>query len=111
MSKKQVDGVWVIVCDWEDENGNPCDLGAFGEPQMFVDPDGGKDPEAHYQCGIHHGIIKQEDQPEFQLPEDHPLNDDTLVQDESVELDRQIGPRLKGFKPDLEGSVVKRDGE
>ena len=36
---------------------------------MVVDPDAGEKPEKHYQCGIHHGIVKQEDRPEFQIPE------------------------------------------
>ena len=39
MSKQVVDGVSVIVCDWADENGKACDLGVYGEPRMFVDPE------------------------------------------------------------------------
>lgn len=74
MSKKLVDGIWVVVCDWVDpKTQRPCDFGLDGEPRMFVDPDGGKDPEKHYQCGTHHGIVKQEDRPEFQVPEGHKL--------------------------------------
>jgi hypothetical protein len=111
MSKKLVDGVWVTICDWVDENGSPCDLGAFGEPRMFVDPDGGKDPETHFQCGSHHGVVKQEDKPEFQLPEGHKLNDDALVQDEDADLDKKVGPRLDGFKPDLEKTLRLQDDE
>lgn len=111
MSKKLVGGVWVIACDWVDENGNPCALGAFGEPRMFVDPDGGKEPETHYQCGTHHGVVKQEDKPEFQLPEEHTLNDDTLVQDDDADLDKEVGPRLDGFKPDLEKTLRLLDDE
>jgi hypothetical protein len=79
MSKKLVDGVWVIVCDWVDPTTNKtCDLGAEGDPKMTVDPDGGKDPSAHYQCGIHHGVVKQEDRPEFQVPKGHKLNEEVL---------------------------------
>ena len=71
MSKKQIDGIWVIVCDWVDPGTEErCNLGAEGEPRMFVDPDRGEDPDKHFQCGIHHGILKQEDRPEFQVPEE-----------------------------------------
>lgn len=81
MSKQRVDGVWVIVCDWVDPNtGKPCDLGYEGDPRMAVDPDGGKSPDTHYQCGAHHGIVKQSDKPEFQLPEGHKLNEEVLRQ-------------------------------
>jgi hypothetical protein len=104
MSKKIVDGVWIVVCDWEDENGNPCDLGTFGEPRMFVDPDGGRDPETHFQCGVHHGTVKQVDDPAFQLPDGHKLKDSALVK-EGVGLDKDISVKLDGFKPDLEGKV------
>ncbi len=81
MSKEQVDGVWVEVCDWVDpETGRPCNLGHEGEPRMAVDPDGGKNPGTHFQCGAHHGIVKQEYKPEFQLPEDHKLSEEVLKQ-------------------------------
>ncbi len=82
MSKKIIDGVWVAVCDWVDpETGETCDLGRDewgdpdGSPRMVVDPDGGEDLTRHYQCGIHHGIVKQEDKPEFQIPGGDPLED------------------------------------
>jgi hypothetical protein len=104
MNKKLVDGVWVVVCDWEDENGKVCDLGNFGEPKMFVDPTNGQDPDSHFQCGSHHGIIKQEDDPAFQLPEDHKLQDSTLVKD-GVHPGEDVSVKLDGFKPDVEGKV------
>ncbi len=76
MSKKIIDGVWVAVCDWVDpDTGKTCDLGRDewgdpdGSPRMVVDPDAGQNHERHYQCGIHHGIVKQEDLPEFQIPD------------------------------------------
>jgi len=79
MSTKRVNGVWVIVCDWVDPNtGESCNLGYEGEPRMAVDPDGGKSPSSHYQCGAHHGIVKQAEKPEFQLPEGHKLNEEVL---------------------------------
>ena len=81
MNVKQVDGVWVAICDWVDPGtGKPCDLGYEGEPRMSVDPDGGQNPNTHFQCGSHHGIVKQEFRPEFQLPEDHELNEEVLKQ-------------------------------
>ncbi len=101
MSKKLVDGVWVIVCDWIDEKGIVCDLGVDAEPKMFVDPDGGRNTEMHFQCGSHHGILKQEDRPEYQLPEGHELLENTLVSDEAKDsLDKDVAVRLDGFKPD-----------
>lgn len=75
MSKKLVEGIWVIECDWEE-----CNLGIEGAPAQFVDPDGGKDPNKHFQCGRHHGIIPQAEKPEFQLPEDHVLNVEEIKQ-------------------------------
>lgn len=78
MSTQVVDGVWVIVCDWVDGGGNACTQGRDGGPRMFVDPDGGKKPENHFQCGAHHGVLKQKDKPEFQLPADHTLNEAVL---------------------------------
>ncbi len=104
MSKKLEDGVWVIVCDWVDENGKACDLGAFAEPKMFVDPDGGRTPETHFQCGAHHGIIKQEDDPNFELPEDHKLQESAFVKG-GIGFVKDVAVKLEGFKPDLEGSV------
>lgn len=81
MSKQRVDGVWVVVCDWVDpETNEPCNLGHEGEPRMAVDPDGGRNPDTHFQCGAHHGIVKQEHKPEFQIPEDHKLNEEVLKQ-------------------------------
>jgi len=78
MSKQRVDGVWVIVCDWVDEKGQACTLGRDGEPRMFVDPDAGRSEDLHFQCGLHHGVLKQKDKPEFQLPDDHKLNEEIL---------------------------------
>ena len=75
MSKKLIDGVWIVECDWED-----CTLGMDGEPAQFVDPDGGKDPNKHFQCGRHHGIVPQAEKPEFQLTEDHKLNVEEVKQ-------------------------------
>jgi hypothetical protein len=110
MSKQRIDGVWVIVCDWVDsETGKLCDLGVDGEPKMFVDPDQGKTPDSHYQCGTHHGIIKQEDRPEFQLPEDHKLAEEaesTIVTNENAEPDENLHKiKLEGFKPDVGGRI------
>lgn len=89
MSKKLVSGIWVTQCDWIDpETGNPCDLGYEGDPAQFVDPDGGRDPETHFQCGRHHGIIPQSEQEDFKLPEGHKLNEEVLsssADDVSVE--------------------------
>lgn len=79
MSKQKVDGVWVVVCDWTDpDTGKLCDLGHEGEPRMAVDPDAGQKPDTHFQCGAHHGIVKQEHRPEFQLPKDHKLNKEVV---------------------------------
>jgi len=79
MSKQKVDGVWVVVCDWVDpKSGKLCDLGYEGEPRMAVDPDGGRNPDTHFQCGAHHGVVKQEHRPEFQLPKGHKLNEEIL---------------------------------
>ena len=111
MSKQKVDGVWVIVCDWVDpETKKPCNLGLYNEPKMFVDPDGGRTPETHYQCGIHHGVVKQEDRPEFQVPEGHKQAgegaESTVVTDETVDPDeKRRKVELDGFKPDAAGRV------
>lgn len=79
MSKRLEDGVWVVVCDWKDpQTGKGCNLGLDGLPAMYVDPDGGRNPELHFQCGRHHGIVKQEEKPEFQLPEGHKLNQEVV---------------------------------
>ncbi len=75
MSKKMLDGVWIVECDWKG-----CDLGFEGGPAQFVDPDGGRDPNKHFQCGRHHGVIPQAEKPEFQLPEDHKLNIEEIKQ-------------------------------
>jgi hypothetical protein len=76
---------------------------------MFVDPDGGKNETKHYQCGVHHGIIKQEDRPEYQVPEDHKLaneeKENLLVRDGEAESPENVGIKLDGFKPDVEGHV------
>lgn len=83
MSKQLIEGIWVIVCDWEG-----CSLGQDGAPAQFIDPEGGKNPDSHFQCGRHHGIIPQKERPEFQLPEDHVLNTDVLKQDaEDIEVE------------------------
>ena len=79
MSKKMIDGIWVVECDWSDPGtGALCDLGAGGEPCQFIDPDSGRDPNTHYQCGRHHGIIPQSEDPDFQAPPDMELNEDVL---------------------------------
>jgi len=107
MSKKRVDGTWVIVCDWADPvTKDTCDLGLEGEPRMFVDPDGGQNPETHYQCGSHHGVIKQEDDPDFQLPEGHKLSESTILTNMAVDPDKKRRKvELEGFKPDATGRV------
>lgn len=89
MSKKLVQGVWVIVCDWKNpDTSEGCTLGLDDQPAMFVDPDGGRNPELHFQCGKHHGIIKQEEKPEFQLPEGHKLNQEVVSRNaEDVEIE------------------------
>lgn len=80
MSKKRIDGVWVVECDWVDPNTEEaCTLGADGEPAMFVDPNGGKGADDHFQCGRHHGIIPQAEKEEFQLPPDQEINEDVIV--------------------------------
>lgn len=58
------DGIWVVDCD-------VCG-------KRWFDPEGGKKKEHNFQCGSHHGIVKQKDLPEFQLPEDHKLNIEVL---------------------------------
>ncbi len=79
MSKQLIDGVWVVVCDWVDpETNKPCNLGLEGEPRMVVDPDAGRDGDKHFQCGAHHGVVKQEFKPEFQVPEGHKLNEEVI---------------------------------
>ena len=78
MSKRLQDGVWVIVCDWQDVDGALCSLGADGQPAMFFDPTGGRQAGTHFQCGRHHGIVPQKEKPEFQLPDDHRLNEEVL---------------------------------
>lgn len=109
MSREIVDGVWVIKCDFTDPEGKLCDLGVEGEPAMFVDPTNGNDPDEHFQCGNHHGIFKQEDDPDFQLPEGHKLDDqETVLRQER----NYISPdkiKLDGFVPDVGGRVW--DGE
>ncbi len=104
MSKQLIDGVWVVVCDWKDDAGKSCTLGVYNDPKMFVDPDGGRDPKVHFQCGAHHGVVKQEDDPNFQLPEGHKLQDSTFVK-EGASPNDDVSVKLDGFKPDLEGEV------
>lgn len=88
-------GCWIVKCDWADPvTGETCTLGTDGEPRKFIDPDGGRDPEMHFQCGQHHGYEKQERKPEYQLPEGHKLNQEVIspeaetVEVEEVEDDR-----------------------
>lgn len=82
MSKQVIDGISVIVCDWKDpETGQPCDLGTDNQPAMFVDPEPHHKVERHFQCGRHHGVIPQKERPEFQLPENHKLNEQVLDRD------------------------------
>lgn len=105
MSKKIQDGVWVVVCDWQDpQSQEGCTLGYGGEPAMFVDPEGGRNPEFHFQCGQHHGIIKQEDKEEFQLPPEHKLDENTL-KPQGNHTAEKVGVVLEGFKPDPNGRV------
>jgi len=104
MSREIVDGVWVIKCDFVGQDGNTCSLGVDGDPAMFVDPTGGKDPNEHFQCGSHHGIIKQSDNPDFQLPDDHKLKEpDIVVMDENYVTPDKV--ELDGFKPNAGGRV------
>ncbi len=86
MSKKLVDGVWVVECDWEG-----CNLGKEGKPSQFIAPDGGRDLNKHFQCGRHHGIIPQEEKPEFQLPEDHKLNQEVFTRDAEEITIEEVG--------------------
>lgn len=72
-------GCWVLKCDWVDpETGEACKLGTDGVPATFIDPHAGRNPDNHFQCGRHHGIIPQAERPEFQLPKGHKLNTDEL---------------------------------
>lgn len=103
MSRVLVDGVWVIQCDFVDENGNPCSFGVDGQPAMFVDPTGGQDPNTHFQCGAHHGVVKQSDKPEFQVPEDHKLAETSLVNPNHKSAAKKV--ELEGFRPDPAGRV------
>lgn len=100
MSKKLEGGVWVVICDFVDEDDNPCDLGHEGDPAMFVDPDGGKNPEMHFQCGRHHGIIKQSEKEEYQLPEGVGTHEP-----EGQHTAEKIGVTLDGFEPKVGGKV------
>ncbi len=104
MSKRLEGGVWIIVCDWVDENGKPCDLGHEGEPAMFVDGDAGNNPDLHFQCGRHHDIVKQSEKEEYQLPEGHKLNESSIIP-QGTHTASDIGVELDGFKPDLGGKV------
>lgn len=80
MSKKLMDGVWILVCDWKDpETGTACELGTDEEPAQFVDPDQGRDPDLDFQCGRHHGVVPQAERPEFQLPDGHKLSETVML--------------------------------
>lgn len=77
MVSKLKDGYWVLECDWQDpvtkdrctygrdDDGNPNGL-----PRIVFDPDRGRAPNKHFQCGRHHGIVPQAERPEFQVPKD-----------------------------------------
>ncbi len=93
MNKQLIGGVWILTCDWKNpETGKLCDLGRDdngdpnGEPLMAIDPDGGRNPEKHFQCGRHHGIIPQAEREEFQIPEGHKLFQDEIVVDSGGKL-------------------------
>jgi hypothetical protein len=101
MSKKREGGVWIVSCDFvDDESGKPCDLGHEGDPAMFVDPDGGTNPEMHFQCGKHHGIVKQSEKKEYQLPEGV-----EPIEPQGQHTAEDIGVTLEGFKPEVGGKV------
>jgi len=104
MSKKREGGIWVIVCDWEDKDGTPCNLGFEGDRAMFVDPDAGMSDVNHFQCGKHHGVIKQSEKEEYQLPDGHKLDESTITP-KGLHTAGEIGVELDGFKPDLGGKV------
>ena len=105
MSKKLDAGVWVVVCDWVDpETDAPCNLGHEEMPAMFIDPDRGLKPDTHFQCGSHHGIVKQSSKEEYQLPEDHKL-DESSIKPQGNHRAEDIGVSLEGFVPDLGGHV------
>lgn len=88
MSKKLMEGVWIMICDWKDPvTGDLCALGLEGDPAMFVDPDQGRDPKLNFECGRHHGVVPQAERPEFQLPEGHVLNETVFSNDENSEVD------------------------
>jgi hypothetical protein len=91
MSKKLIDGIWVVECDWVDATGKPCSLGLEGAPAMFVDPNRGKNATDHFQCGRHHGIIPQSERPEFQLPDGHRLNESVLRAGETRTSVEEVG--------------------
>lgn len=85
MSRQLVDGVWVLVCDWQDPvTGMSCTFGTDDDgkpnsaPRMTVDPEAGQSTDKHFQCGSHHGVIPQAEKPEFQLPKGHKLNEEVL---------------------------------
>ena len=80
MSRKMVDGFWVVVCDWTDPlTEELCTLGEDGDKAMYIDPMGGKGRDTHFQCGRHHGVVPQSEKPEFQLPKGHKLNEEVLT--------------------------------
>lgn len=80
MSKNFTDGIWVTTCDWVDpKTGDSCNLGVDGEPQQFVDPESGRNPDSHYQCGRHHGLIPQAERPEFQTGIDYGVSEVVIM--------------------------------
>ena len=107
MSRSIVDGIWIITCDWKDESKNPCNLGLYGEPKTFVDPDGRHGKDTYYQCGNHHGVVKQEDKPEYQLDEDEraELKESTLLRDVEADPDKDVAVRHEGLNPETDGKV------
>lgn len=109
MSKQIIDNVNVIVCDWKDGEGNSCDLGMGGVPKAFINPDPRVGTDSYYQCGEHHGVVKQEDKPEYQLPDDHELKENTLLQDENLDLDKDVAVKMDGFIPDAQGKIWDGD--
>jgi hypothetical protein len=115
MSKRLEQGVWIVVCDWKDPaTEETCNLGYDGNPAMFVDPDGGVNPETHFQCGKHHNIVKQSEKEEYQLPADHKLSEST-IQPVGIHTAENIGVSLEGFSPDAGGRVwdggkIDKDG-
>ena len=55
-----------------------------------MDPDPRLGTDTYYQCGEHHGVMKQEDKPEYQLPEGHELKESTLLKDITIDPDKDV---------------------